>query len=156
MTNDLVSPEVAKSAEGTYLKLEPDVPIEFILYKPVAIQDAEAGDNLKFFRKVVIKGTERHIKYVIHLKNVSDGEAKEWQVGSPSAINQLLGVGAKIGDTISIEKIKLGERPQDVRYRIKLVKKAGEDAVAASTPLPEEPSDPVSDDDINSLENIPM
>ncbi len=165
MTQPLVSPEIAKSAEGKFLKLEADTPVQFILYKPVGIIDAAQGDNLKFFRKVNINGEERHIKYEIHLKEVATGEVKEWQVGSASAINQLTTLKANVGDTIEIEKIKLGERKQDVRYRIKLISTAGDGQVqgvpSQGTPAPvqapaQTPASPAESTDEINTDEIPF
>jgi len=126
MGNPLISPGIAKSAEGIFLKLEIDTPTDFKLYKPVEILEAQQGDNLQYFREVNMNGVTKHIKYVIHLEEVGSGEIKQWQVGSANAINQLKEIQAEVGDIVTIEKIKLGERKQDVRYKIKLKQKASE------------------------------
>lgn len=120
----LISNKVAKTAEGVYLKLPDNEGVRFSLYKEVEMREAQPGDDLKFFRKINVDGVEKFIKYVIHLRDITTGDIKEWQVGSASAINQLINIKAEVDDVVEIEKIKTGERPQDIRYRIKMVKKS--------------------------------
>ncbi|MCK5592152.1 MAG: hypothetical protein KAI72_09375 [Candidatus Pacebacteria bacterium] len=160
MTNPLIDSDIAKTAEGKFLALTVDAPpTEFILYKPVSIIDAVAGDNLQYFRHVTIGGVERDIKYHIDLKTVATGECKEWEVGSAAAINQLIELKAEVGDTISIEKIKIGGRKQDVRYKIRLVAKAAagavEQNVAAQGMDVSQNETPPADDEMN-IGNIPI
>lgn len=152
----LIPNEVAKSAEGIYLKLPDNEGVRFVPYKPIELKEAGPNDDLKFFRKVNIGGAEKHIKYIIHLREVATGDVKEWQVGSANAINQLMNMKADVGDTIEIEKIKTGERPQDVRYRLKMVKKNDGSQKAAEPGEAAADEPPVPDDDEIRTEDIPM
>lgn len=155
---DLIPPTIAKTAEGKFLKLEANEPQQFVLSKSIELVDAQDGDNLKFFRKVTIEGVERHIKYIIHLREMETGDTKEWSIGSAGVVNQLQTLKASVGDVIEVEKIQTGSRPQDIRYRIKMVQKM--DSNAPQTPPPPAKATKVDDntppDDSFDPEDIPQ
>lgn len=138
--NNLIPSEVEKSAEGKYLKLKDNEPQQFVLYKSIELEHAGEGDDPKYFRKVVMEGVEKLIKYRIHLRQVGSGDVKEWSVGSASAINQLISIGADVNDTIEIEKVVVGTKPSDVRYRVKMVIKADGAEIAPDAPAEEAPA----------------